>query len=95
MEFGNGELYIGGMRFGSFEEMDVVEEDSCDGDNDRVMGRLSDGATFEGSIDICKANRNALLSLFHGREVTNNWLKMHGGVMSRKSWAERKRRREH
>lgn len=82
MEFGNGELFINGMRLGSFEGMDVVEEDSCD--CDIVTGHLSDGITFERTIDICKTNRNALLSLVHGRRVTNNWLKMHGGVMSRK-----------
>lgn len=91
MEFGNGELFINGMRLGSFEGMDVVEEESCG--SDIVTGHLSDGATFEGSIDICKTNRNALLSLVHGRRVTNNWLKMHVGVMGRKSFKERRRRK--
>jgi hypothetical protein len=28
-------------------------------------------------------DRNFLLSLLHGRKVTNNWLKQHGGVMTR------------
>ena len=28
--------------------------------------------------------RNDILSLVYGRKVSNNWLKMHGGVMSRK-----------
>lgn len=93
MEFGNGELFINGMRLGSFKGMDVVEEESCGSDNDRVIGCLSDGATFEVSINICKTNRNALLSLVHGRRVTNNWLKMHGGVMGRKSLKERRRRK--
>lgn len=32
------------------------------------------------------------LSLIHGRRVTNNWLKMHGGVMTRKAWEKRKTR---
>ena len=36
-------------------------------------------------------NRNLLLSLLHGRKVTNNWLKQHGGVMTRKK--ERKKGR--
>ncbi len=35
-------------------------------------------------VDISYINRNLLLSLVHGRKVTNNWLKMHGGIMSRK-----------
>ena len=29
-------------------------------------------------------DRNTLLSFIHGRKITNNWLKIHGGVMSRK-----------
>ena len=29
-------------------------------------------------------NRLALLSLLSGMNVTNNWLKMHGGIMTRR-----------
>lgn len=29
------------------------------------------------------SNRNGILSLFYGLPITNNWLKMHGGIMSR------------
>lgn len=29
-------------------------------------------------------NRLALLSLLYGMNVTNNWLKMHGGIMTRR-----------
>jgi len=36
-------------------------------------------ATFE-----VKAKRNDILSLIYGRKITNNYLKRHGGVMSRK-----------
>ena len=31
-----------------------------------------------------KVDRLALLSVLHGHKITNNWLKRHGGVMSRK-----------
>lgn len=31
-----------------------------------------------------KMTRLALYSLLHGRKITNNWLKLHGGVMVRK-----------
>ena len=40
----------------------------------------------EGSVEFdCKSviNRNLLLRLLTGFPVTNNWLKMHGGIMSR------------
>lgn len=39
-----------------------------------------------GSVEFgCKSviNRNLLLRLLTGFPVTNNWLKMHGGIMSR------------
>ena len=39
-----------------------------------------------------KINRLAMLSLLHGHKITNNWLKRHGGVMSRK--IHRRYRRE-
>ena len=40
----------------------------------------------EDSVEFdCKSviNRNLLLRLLTGFQVTNNWLKMHGGIMSR------------
>ena len=40
----------------------------------------------DGSVEFgCKSviNRNLLLRLLTGFPVTNNWLKMHGGIMSR------------
>ena len=39
--------------------------------------------TVKGKIDI-----NALLSLIYGKKITNNWLKMHNGVM-RRTWRRR------
>lgn len=44
-------------------------------------------ATFTANV-----NRLTLLSIVHGHKVTNNWLKRHGGVMSRK--IHRRYRRE-
>ena len=47
----------------------------------------------ECSFDMTLPYRNTrkmCLSLIYGRPITNNWLKMHGGVMSRKV-ARRKR----
>ena len=37
-----------------------------------------------------RITRKMCLSLIYGRPITNNWLKMHGGIMSRKV-ARRKR----
>lgn len=32
----------------------------------------------------CKIDDKVLLHLIYGRPITNNWLKMHGGVMRRR-----------
>lgn len=31
-----------------------------------------------------KLNRNVFMMLLYGRKITNNWIKMHGGIMTRK-----------
>lgn len=46
---------------------------------------------LENSIEI---DRNTLLSLQFGRNVTNNWLKKKGGVMNRKERRKRGKRNE-
>lgn len=38
----------------------------------------------EVSFDV-QINRNQLLSLLTGKDITNNWLKMHGGIMTRRN----------
>lgn len=38
----------------------------------------------------CEFDRNSILSIIYGKKITNNWLKMHGGVMSRKGTRRRK-----
>lgn len=40
-----------------------------------------------------KLDRNTRLSLLYGRKITNNWLKMHGGIMTRKTSRSRKNSR--
>lgn len=73
-----GTLYIGGEPVGELKElkMDVSLDDS------KPM-RVS--ATYSGSFTMknIKINRLAMLSLIFGMRITNNWLKMHGGVMCR------------
>ena len=39
-------------------------------------------------------NTRALLSLITGQHITNNWLKMHGGVMTRKGKGRKSNRRK-
>lgn len=45
--------------------------------------------TFEGKLQI---NRLDVLSLMYGMKITNNWLKMHGGIMTRNGGKKKKGR---
>ena len=45
--------------------------------------------TFESKLHI---DRLDALSLLYGMRITNNWLKMHGGIMSRNGGKKKKRR---
>lgn len=44
---------------------------------------ICQGGTVEGTLTL-NIDNLVLLSLLMGRRITNNWLKMHGGVMRRK-----------
>ena len=44
---------------------------------------VGSSAQFELSMDVAHINRLALYSLLYGRKITNNYLKLHGGIMVR------------
>lgn len=68
----NGDVIIPVLPPGYADEEEIVKKlNSCE-------------ATF--TLDTIDINRLTWLSLIHGRKVTNNWLKMHGGVMIREAW---------
>ena len=45
--------------------------------------------TIEGKLQIGHLD---VLSLMYGMRITNNWLKMHGGIMTRNGGKKKKRR---
>lgn len=45
--------------------------------------------TIEGTLQIGSLD---VLSLMYGMRITNNWLKMHGGIMARNGGKKKKRR---
>lgn len=79
-ELGTGTLYLDGSPIGEIQEASFEREES----------RVSDlAASFKklGEVTLTattRLRRLTFLSLIHGRKVTNNWLKMHGGVMTRR-----------
>lgn len=52
-------------------------------------GRQERTGTIEGKQQI---GRLDVLSLMYGMRITNNWLKMHGGIMARNGGKKKKRR---
>ena len=84
---GPGRLYFVDSETGEKSELAEVQdvevtsylEDGLETLTKAFVKMETTAATFTAAI-----NRMTLLSLFIGRRVTNNWLKMHGGVMTRR-----------
>ena len=82
----DGQLYFEDRPVGRFEEMNITMEDESVED---LPEHLSTSWSGEMTFDI-KLDNLTVLSLLSGRQVTNNWLKMHGGVLMRKGLQKRK-----
>lgn len=81
----NIQMYMDGKRIGEIEEANLElkpKEQKFDAIR-RVRKQVS--GTFA-----LKLREKEVLSLIIGKKVTNNWLKMHGGIMTRK-FKKRKR----
>ena len=82
----DGQLYFRNKPVGRFHEMNMtVENESLDDLPEHLSTSYSDKMTFD-----IRLNNLTVLSLLGGRRVTNNWLKMHGGVLIRKGLQKRK-----
>lgn len=87
----NGVLYINGKKLGPCdlkqESMEFTDKQVI---NFPIKRSKQFNCTFTSHVNRGTIKRNTLLSLFYGRKITNNWLKMHGGVMTRKRYLSRK-----
>lgn len=82
----DGQLYFRDKPVGSFHEMNMtVENESLDDLPEHLSTSWSGEMFFETKLDSL-----TVLSLLSGRRVTNNWLKMHGGILMRKGLQKRK-----
>lgn len=86
IEILGGTLYLNNdpiMTLGKYEIVEPEAQDfSVEEPKDLKLDWLKKEMTF--TVENVQIKRNLLLSLLHGRKVTNNWLKQHGGVMTRK-----------
>lgn len=73
----NIQMYMDGKRIGEIEEVnfDLKPKEK------NFSGRI--GKPVSGTFAL-KLREKEALSLIIGMKVTNNWLKMHGGIMTRK-----------
>lgn len=83
----DGQLYFRDKPVGNFHKMNMtVENESLDDLPEHLSTSYSDKMTFDIRLD-----NLTVLSLLNGRQITNNWLKMHGGVLIHKGLKKRKR----
>lgn len=92
VQFTGGTLYFGNPEtdeiLGEINDVKEVKMEAEEPSVDVKKFHLGGEATITVEID-----RNSILSIIYGEKITNNWLKMHGGVMSRKGARRRKHRR--
>lgn len=83
----DGQLYFRDKPVGKFHEMNMTVENESLGD---LPEHLSTSWSDEMTVNV-ELDNLTVLSLLGGRQITNNWLKMHGGVLIRKGLKKRKR----
>lgn len=83
VDLSSGALNFNGQPLGSIPELTLETETET---LDEPAIRMPE--SYEATI-IFNMNRATMLSLIYGRSITNNWLKMHGGVMQRKTRQKR------
>lgn len=81
---------VGKLRDLSFDM--EPDEPSVLGDIPHIRS-IGSPAQFELSMSVTHINRLVLYSLLYGRKITNNYLKLHGGIMVRNG-GKRKRWRK-
>ena len=75
-----GALYIDGKKVADKCE-EIVETVELDMDfRDRALN-FPEKLTV--TLSDFRLKRNAMLSLMYGKKITNNYLKLHGGIMTR------------
>lgn len=90
INFGSGTLFFTTDAGASFKLTDIKDIEVCCEENKENV------EYFDSSTQIVKLpsnhtmtvefemDRQSMFSLIYGQKMTNNWLKMHGGVMTRR-----------
>ena len=87
LELLGGTLYLNNEPIMQLNKCDLVCEQQASDEftvTEPKPINIDWGKEITFTVQNVQINRNKLLSLIHGRKITNNWLKMHGGVMTRR-----------
>lgn len=87
----SGTLYVDGRKLGDIEELDFPVKPEPLSETEKI------GQSVEIPKEItmefqARVTPRLLLTLFTGLPITNNWLKLHGGIMERKVQIEKARK---
>lgn len=85
----DGQLYFRDKPVGGFHIMNIGMEIE-DEENEKLQEHILMSYSGEMTVNV-ELDSLTFLSLLGGRQITNNWLKMHGGVLIRKGLKKRKR----
>lgn len=75
-----GSLYFGGKKIA--DKCEGILETECSVNDPRKIA-INFPKKLRVTIGEFCISRNDRLSLIHGTKITNNWLKLHGGIMER------------
>ena len=81
VELTSGTLYFDGVEIPVIPGSMIVEEVELVNPIEPIIPQIPEEITLTATMDY-----HTWLSLLLGKRVTNNWLKMHGGVMKRGRW---------
>jgi len=85
------EVYFDGELLGEAKAIEVEPFPEISFPVYKRVNTIASGGVISGTLNI--TDRLAFLSLIYCRKVTNNWLKMHGGVMVRRGGKRKRGRR--
>lgn len=81
MKIGNGALYIDGKKIVEISSAEISEAPVISDPVEERTISLNEEFSLTCEVNI---DRLTMLSVLYGFNVSNNWLKMHGGIMTRK-----------
>lgn len=84
----DGKLYMDGVLIGEVKETSITAIETDDPE-ELKQGRCVFNHEMTVSV---KIDPLSILSLLYGRKITNNWLKMRGGVMIRQCGKHRRKK---